>query len=90
MLAHKLGTLPQCKCTRSKREDLIAGFATLKCHGKSSPYVAGDSLTLADPAARELLQRLGENPNVQAITRARDAATPGFNTAVRAKYHSKQ
>ncbi len=30
------------------REDLIAGFATLKRHGKFSPYVAGDMLTIAD------------------------------------------
>jgi len=30
------------------REDLLAGFATLKRHAKFSPYVAGDTFTLAD------------------------------------------
>jgi glutathione S-transferase len=30
------------------RDELIVGFATLKRHGKFSPYLAGDSLTLAD------------------------------------------
>ena len=30
------------------REDLTAGFATLKRHGSFSPYVAGDQFTLAD------------------------------------------
>jgi glutathione S-transferase len=30
------------------REDLSAGFATLKRHAKFAPYVAGDSLTMAD------------------------------------------
>lgn len=30
------------------REDLVAGFATLKRHARFAPYVAGDSLTLAD------------------------------------------
>jgi glutathione S-transferase len=30
------------------REDLVAGFATLKRHGRFAPYVAGDTLTLAD------------------------------------------
>jgi glutathione S-transferase len=30
------------------REDLVAGFATLKRHGKFTPYVAGDGLTAAD------------------------------------------
>lgn len=44
---------------------------------------------LADfPAARELLARLGENPNVQAIARRRDTETPGFIAAVRARYGS--
>jgi glutathione S-transferase len=94
------------------REDLVAGFATLKRHGKFAPYVAGDSFTLADivflysvdlaalvgqrqfgldlladfPAARALLQRLGEIPHVQAIARKRDAATPGFIAAIRARF----
>ena len=30
------------------REDLAAGFATLRRHAKMGPYVAGDELTLAD------------------------------------------
>lgn len=30
------------------RDDLAAGFATLKRHGKFTPYVAGDTFTLAD------------------------------------------
>jgi len=30
------------------RDELTAGFATLKRHAKFSPYLAGDSLTLAD------------------------------------------
>ena len=30
------------------REDLLAGFATLKRHAKFSPYVAGDTFTIAD------------------------------------------
>jgi glutathione S-transferase len=36
------------------------------------------------PAARALLQRLGENPNVQAIARNRDAAMPAVVAAMRA------
>jgi glutathione S-transferase len=30
------------------RDDLVAGFATLKRHGRFDPYVAGDTFTLAD------------------------------------------
>jgi glutathione S-transferase len=30
------------------RDELAAGFATLKRHGRFAPYVAGDSFTLAD------------------------------------------
>jgi len=33
---------------RKAREDLRAGFATLKRHGSFAPYVAGDTFTLAD------------------------------------------
>jgi glutathione S-transferase len=41
---------------------------------------------LADlPAAKTLLQRLGENPNVKAIAATRDAAMPGFVAAMRAR-----
>jgi len=93
------------------REDLVAGFATLKRHGRFAPYVAGDTFTFADiiflysidlaanvgrqlfgidfladnPAAQELLKRLGENPNVKAIAATRDAAMPAFVAARRAK-----
>jgi len=37
------------------------------------------------PAASALLQRLGENPHVQAIARNRDAARPTFIEAVKAR-----
>jgi glutathione S-transferase len=93
------------------REDLQAGFATLKRHARFAPYVAGDAFTLADivflysadlavvvgrqlfgldlledlPAARALLQRLNENPHVRAIAVKREAGTPGFVAAVRAR-----
>ena len=96
------------------RNELIAGFATLGRHGKFAPYVAGDSLTLADivflyaveiaalvarrqfgldpladmPAARDLLQRLGENPHVQALAAKRDADTPEFIARIRARYQA--
>ncbi len=38
------------------------------------------------PQARELLQRLGKNAHVQAIAAKRDAGTPDFIKAVRARY----
>ncbi len=38
------------------------------------------------PAAVGLLQRLGENANVQAIAARRDAGTPAFIAAIRARY----
>jgi glutathione S-transferase len=41
------GTLPDA-IKQKAREDLAAGFATLKRHGRFTPYVAGDSFTLAD------------------------------------------
>jgi glutathione S-transferase len=41
------GRVPDAIKARA-REDLLAGFATLKRHAKFGPYVAGDSLTLAD------------------------------------------
>lgn len=94
------------------REDLVAGFATLRRHGRFAPYVVGDKFTIADivflysvdlaalvaqrqfgldlladlPAARELLQRLGERPHVQALARKRDAETPAFIQAIRARF----
>jgi len=93
------------------REDLIAGFATLKRHGRFAPYVAGESFTLADilflysvdiaaqvggrlfgldllaelPAARDLLQKLGENPHVKAIASRRETGMQEFLAAIRAK-----
>jgi glutathione S-transferase len=93
------------------REDLQAGFATLKRHARFAPYVAGDTFTMADivflysvdlaatvgkqlfgldllgdlPAARALLQRLGENPHVKAIAAKREAGTAAFVAAVRAR-----
>ena len=93
------------------REELLAGFATLKRHARFAPFVAGDSFTLADivflysvdlaavvgkrllgldllgdmPAAQALLQRLNENPHVKAIAAKREAGTPAFVAAVRAR-----
>ncbi len=105
--------LPQPEAIKDKaREELLAGVATLKRHGRFAPFVAGNSFTLADivflysvdlaalvarrqfgldllaelPAAVELLQRLGENANVQAIAARRDAGTPAFIAAIRARY----
>jgi glutathione S-transferase len=37
------------------------------------------------PAARALLQRLGENPNVKQLAARSDAAMPGFIAAMRAR-----
>ena len=45
------------------RDDLQAGFATLKRHGRFAPYVAGDSFTLADVVflySVELAARVGQ------------------------------
>jgi glutathione S-transferase len=41
------GTVPDA-IKAVARENLLAGFATLKRHGSFSPYVAGDQFTLAD------------------------------------------
>lgn len=41
------GKVPDAIKAKAK-EDLQAGFATLKRHGKFAPYVAGDTFTLAD------------------------------------------
>ena len=41
------GTVPDA-IKAAARENLLAGFATLKRHGSFSPYLAGDQLTLAD------------------------------------------
>jgi len=104
------GKLPEAIKSKA-REDLLAGFATLKRHACFAPYVAGDTFTLADivflysvdlanvvaqkcfgrdllaeyPQMQALLKRLGENPHVQEIARARDAGTPAFVAAVRAR-----
>ncbi|MGH8485274.1 MAG: glutathione S-transferase family protein, partial [Pseudomonas sp.] len=91
------------------KAELLAGLATLKRNGKFSPYVAGDSLTIADvmfcftvdlayavgkkvfemdvledfPQARELLERLKKNPNVQKIEADKEAQMPAFLEMVR-------
>ena len=98
------------------REDLAAGFATLKRHAKFSPYLTGDSFTLADivflysvdiaagvgqrlfgvdlladlPAARALLERLGENEHAKGIAARRDAGMPAFIAAVQARLKAAQ
>jgi glutathione S-transferase len=41
------GTVPNSIKSKA-REDLIAGFATLKRHARFAPFVAGDTFTLAD------------------------------------------
>mgnify|MGYP003489974969 FL=1 len=104
------GTVPEAIKAKA-RDDLRAGFATLKRHGKFAPYVAGGEFTLADivflysveiantvaqklfgldplahiPAALSLLQRLAQNPHVQAIARNRDVAMAQFIAAMQAK-----
>ena len=73
------------------REDLRAGFATLKRHGKFAPYVAGDEFTLADivflysvdlgaAVAQQLfgLDLLGEIPAAGALLQ-RLAANPNVS-----------
>ncbi|WP_454256520.1 glutathione S-transferase family protein [Pseudomonas sp. Marseille-Q8238] len=90
--------------TRKARDELLAGVATLKRHGKFAPYVAGDQFSLADlyflysldlacgvgqnvfgldlledfAQARELLDLLGCNPNVQRIAADREAEMADF------------
>lgn len=41
------GSVPDAIKSKA-REDLLAGFATLKRHARLAPYVAGDTFTLAD------------------------------------------
>ena len=93
------------------KTELLAGFAALGRHGKFAPYVAGDSLSIADlyflysvplacavahklfdidllaemPAARALLERLEQNPNVQRIAADKEAAMPAFMAMVASK-----
>ncbi|WP_137807213.1 glutathione S-transferase [Pseudomonas sp. G(2018)] len=103
-------TLPDAIKEKTKAE-LLLGIASLGRHGKFSPYVAGDSLSVADlyflysvplacavakklfdidllaelPAAKELLDRLGDNANVQRISADREAAMPAFMAMVASK-----
>ncbi|WHS60155.1 glutathione S-transferase [Pseudomonas sp. G2-4] len=93
------------------KAELLLGFASLGRHGKFSPYVAGDSMSLADlyffysvslalqvgrklfdidlladmPAAKALMERLGQNPHVQRIAVDREAAMPAFLAMIAAK-----
>ncbi|MGV8919362.1 MAG: glutathione S-transferase family protein [Pseudomonas sp.] len=86
------------------RRDLVKGFAALAQRGQFSPYVAGESFTLADlyflysvdlawvvgkrlfdldfladmPGARALLERLGQNPNVQTVATDKALEIPAF------------
>jgi glutathione S-transferase len=97
---------------QKSRDDLAAGFAALKRHGKFAPYVAGSNFTVADimflysvelaalvakrlfgqdllagwPPATTLLEQLGRNPHVQELAKNRDAGTPAFIAAIRAKF----
>ncbi|MBD9586399.1 glutathione S-transferase family protein [Pseudomonas sp. PDM03] len=93
------------------KAELLLGFASLERHGKFAPYVAGDSLSIADlyflysvplacavghklfgvdlladmPAAKALLERLEQNPNVQRVAADKDAAMPAFLAMVASK-----
>jgi glutathione S-transferase len=104
------GTVPDAIKSKA-REELLAGFATLKRHARFAPFVAGAEFTLADivflysvdlavtvgkqlfgldllgdmPEAQALLQRLNDNPHVQAIAAKRAAGTPAFVATVRAR-----
>ncbi|MDR6606063.1 glutathione S-transferase [Pseudomonas synxantha] len=103
-------TVPEAIKEKSKAE-LLLGFASLARHGKFAPYVAGESLSIADlyfqysvplacgvahklfgidllaemPKAKALLERLGENPNVQRVAAEREAAMPAFMAMIAAK-----
>jgi glutathione S-transferase len=103
-------TVPEAIKEKTKAE-LLLGFASLGRHGKFAPYVAGDSLSIADlyflysvplacavgqklfdldllaemPAAKALLERLGQNPNVQRIAADKEAAMPAFMAMVAGK-----
>ncbi|VVP60971.1 Glutathione S-transferase [Pseudomonas fluorescens] len=103
-------TVPDAIKEKTKAE-LLLGFASLGRHGKFAPYVAGDSLSIADlyflysvplacavgkklfdidllaemPAAKALLERLEQNPNVQRIAADKDAAMPAFMAMVAAR-----
>ncbi|VVN46282.1 glutathione S-transferase family protein [Pseudomonas fluorescens] len=103
-------TVPDAIKDKTKAE-LLLGFASLARHGKFAPYVAGDSLSIADlyflysvplacavgkklfdidllaemPAAKALLERLEQNPNVQRIAADKEAAMPAFMAMVASK-----
>ncbi|MVV49255.1 glutathione S-transferase family protein [Pseudomonas sp. PB120] len=102
--------LPDAIKEKTKAE-LLAGFAALGRHARFAPYVAGDSLSIADlyflysvplaygvakklfdidllaemPAAKALLERLEQNPNVQRIAADKEAAMPAFMAMVASK-----
>ena len=102
--------LPDAIKEKTKAE-LLLGFASLGRHGKFAPYVAGESLSVADlyflysvplacavakklfdldllagmPAAKALLERLEQNPNVQRIAKDKEAAMPAFMAMVASK-----
>jgi len=102
--------LPDAIKDKTKNE-LLLGFASLERHGKFAPYVAGDSLSIADlyflysvplacavghklfgidlladmPAAKALLERLEQSPNVQRVAADKDAAMPAFLAMVASK-----
>ncbi|MBZ9783266.1 glutathione S-transferase [Pseudomonas sp. REP124] len=102
--------LPEAIKEKTKAE-LLLGIASLARHGKFSPYVAGDSLSVADlyflysvplacgvakklfeidllaelPAAKALLHRLEQNPNVQRIAADKEAAMPAFMAMIATK-----
>ncbi|OOG83040.1 glutathione S-transferase [Pseudomonas sp. A25(2017)] len=103
-------TVPDAIKEKSK-DELRQGFASLGRHGKFAPYVAGDSLTIADlyffysvspacqvgrklfdidlladmPAAKALMERLEQNPNVRRIAADREAEMPAFLAMIAAK-----
>jgi glutathione S-transferase len=103
-------SLPDAIKEKTKAE-LLLGVAALGRHGKFSPYVAGDSLSVADlyflysvplacgvahklfgidllaemPKAKELLERLEQNPNVKRIAADKEAAMPAFMAMIAAK-----
>ncbi|TBN46391.1 glutathione S-transferase family protein [Pseudomonas sp. BGI-2] len=102
--------VPEAIKDKTKAE-LLAGFAALGRHGKFAPYVAGDSLSIADlyflysvplacavgkklfdidllaeiPAAKALLERLEQSPNVQRIAADKEAAMPAFMAMIASK-----
>jgi glutathione S-transferase len=103
-------TVPDAIKEKTKAE-LLQGVAALGRHGKFSPYMAGESLSVADlyflysvplacavakklfdidllaelPAAKALLERLEDNPNVQRIAADKEAAMPAFMAMVASK-----